>query len=243
MPLRSRRDPPSPLGFGLLTSRRSGVRIPRATLRVARSRALPEGFEPPIAVPKTAVISVSPRERTAKVYITLSCADTGNRSQIFCSPPLVKFCDPGSRSPSADGDIVPPFDPPSRRAKARRLSRKSPWRKDRAQRDVGKPRGFPDGGRGFVRIRGIEPRSRPWQGRVLPLNHIRNAFLLQKSRASQQSGIGISTIHRNRYPRMAGADDYTEEPLWSNLLLRSGKVDDCLGAHRTCTAALPEGYR
>ena len=25
----------------------------------------------------------------------------------------------------------------------------------------------------FVRIRGIEPRSRPWQGRVLPLNHIR----------------------------------------------------------------------
>lgn len=26
----------------------------------------------------------------------------------------------------------------------------------------------------LVRIRGIEPRSRPWQGRVLPLNHIRS---------------------------------------------------------------------
>ncbi len=26
----------------------------------------------------------------------------------------------------------------------------------------------------FVRVQGIEPWSRPWQGRILPLNHTRN---------------------------------------------------------------------
>ena len=38
-----------------------------------------------------------------------------------------------------------------------------------------------------VRSRGIEPRSRPWQGRVLPLNHDRNRSYGSGFHASKQA--------------------------------------------------------
>ena len=30
----------------------------------------------------------------------------------------------------------------------------------------------------FVRVRGIEPRSQPWEGRILPLNHTRRSICI-----------------------------------------------------------------
>ena len=48
----------------------------------------------------------------------------------------------------------------------------------------------------FVRIRGIEPRSPPWQGGVLPLNHIRLLKLILHPVGVTRSRT-TSIIHRN----------------------------------------------
>ncbi len=45
----------------------------------------------------------------------------------------------------------------------------------------------------FVRVSGIEPESRPWQGRILPLNHTRNVLIYSTLRVSETRG----TLYKN----------------------------------------------
>ncbi len=142
---------------------------------------LPEGFEPPITVPKTVVISVSLREHRWLSYFFFCYADMGISR---ASPPVPngtfgRVASPslntlsGNRSSARPVTVVTrlrlttlassrllagpatlTFDSPSPLQKHSRPTR-------RVVLVV------------FVRIRGIEPRSPPWQGGVLPLNHIR----------------------------------------------------------------------
>ncbi len=139
---------------------------------------LPEGFEPPITVPKTVVISVSLREHRWLSYFFFCCADTsesvrrsschrrdktppdhanhspGNRPRLEASPSRVLGLGTGSRfAPLGSHRSAVRF--PAAKCEGTSLIRTA-----------------------FavlmsVRIRGIEPRSPPWQGGVLPLNHIR----------------------------------------------------------------------
>ena len=139
---------------------------------------LPPGFEPGTTVPKTVVISVSPRERARdkvkacfhfsratltkavclreRSRIVTRFQDFPNRSRIMHSPSLMHFRDPASASPSTDGEMPAAFDSPARGTQVPRLPASS------------------CASLTSVRVRRIELRSRPWQGRVLPLNHARD---------------------------------------------------------------------
>jgi|GEM_PF-5401072 hypothetical protein len=61
---------------------------------------------------KVAIASHSETSAGVSAAEVLLCDPTGNRSQIFCSPSLAKFRDPGSASPLVRGPGPAPFDFP-----------------------------------------------------------------------------------------------------------------------------------